>query len=55
MANPINHRLIIGAVLSAVTLTGCGVSRSHFDAVQATNQQLQTKNAQLRQHPLRRP
>ena len=41
VTNPIKCRLIVGSLLSAAVLTGCGVSQSKYDALQAENQQLQ--------------
>ena len=37
--------LVAGSLLSAVVLTGCGVSQSKYDALQTENQQLQQQVA----------
>jgi chemotaxis protein MotB len=46
MINPIKHRVIIGSLLSAISLAGC-VSQSDYDALKAENQQLQAQNASM--------
>jgi chemotaxis protein MotB len=45
MADLAKRLIVSGSLLSAVILTGCGVSRSDYDALQAQNQQLQQQVA----------